>query len=133
MSGVIRIFNDEGTAMTDLTGDALRPAAFTTTRREVQERTAAAPAGSPALRTGDDLRAALAALPMGSLRRGYRPEAVERLLEKAAEELDRRSRGEAPYLRAEHVHPDGFAMARPGYAVGPARTLLAQAAEALKH
>lgn len=118
--------------MTDLTGDALGAASFAPTRREVLDAAAAAPS-APGLRTGADLRAALAALPQAGLRKGFRPEPVERLLERAAQELDRRARGEQPYLLAEHVHPDGLLQAwATGYAVGPTRALIAAAAEALR-
>ncbi|MBX9245692.1 hypothetical protein ICW40_12855 [Actinotalea ferrariae] len=120
--------------MTDLTGGAVRPAGFSASVRPAAPEVGAtaAPAGVAPLRTGAELRAALAALPTTAVRRGFRPEAVDRLVEKAAEELDRRARGEAPSLRSEHVHPDGFAMTRPGYAVAPTRALLAAAAQALR-
>ncbi|MCU1433141.1 MAG: hypothetical protein JWP95_2246 [Actinotalea sp.] len=120
--------------MTQLTGDALPPAAFSTlTRREAQGRAQiTAPAGEQVPRTAAELRAALAALPQAGLRRGYRPEAVDRLVDRVALELDRRARGEAPYLLAQHVHCDGVGVSRPGYAVGPTRALLAAAAEALR-
>ncbi|WP_188037718.1 hypothetical protein, partial [Actinotalea sp. JY-7885] len=63
---------------------------------------------------------------------GYRAEAVERLVGRAADELDRRAAGEPPLLRADDVHPDGFALAMAGYAAGPVRALLAAAATALR-
>jgi hypothetical protein len=74
----------------------------------------------------------LASIPLVNVRRGYRPEAVERLIDRVADELTRRARGEAPLLRADDVHPDGFAMSRPGYATEPTKALLAAAAEALR-
>ncbi|WP_199423485.1 hypothetical protein [Actinotalea solisilvae] len=119
--------------MTHLTGDAVPVAALTPLRRDLaRAATAVAPAGTITPGSGADLRAALAALPLSSLRRGYRHEAVERLVERVAEELDRRARGEKPVLRAEHVHLDGIALARPGYAIAPTRALLAAAADALR-
>ncbi len=119
--------------MTDLTGGAVRPAGFSASvRPATAEVGGTAATGIAPPRTGAELRAALAALPTTAVRRGFRHEAVDRLVEKAADELDRRARGEAPSLRAEHVHPDGFAMSRPGYAVAPTRALLAAAAQALR-
>ena len=120
--------------MSDMTGDTLLPGAFSTmTRREAQGRTEVVEsAGTGAPRTPADFHAALAALPKGGMRRGYRIETVDRMIAQVARELERRARGEAPLLRAGDVHPDGVAVARPGYAVAPARALLAAASDALK-
>lgn len=122
--------------MTDLTGQAVPAPAFggAPLRRDLPRAvtTVAATPEAIAPGSGADLRAALAVLPQSSLRRGYRHEAVVRLVERVAEELDRRARGETPVLRSEHVHLDGIALARPGYAIAPTRALLGAAAEALR-
>ena len=113
--------------MSDLTGGA-RPVALTSAFSRPAAQAPAAPANGL---TAAELRAELARMPLQNLRRGYRTEAVERLVERVARELERRQQGMAPLLRASDVHADGFAMARPGYGVEQTRALLAKAAEAL--
>lgn len=112
--------------MTDLTGGVVRPVVLTAGARAT---TSAVP-GTP--RTAADMRAALARLPVANLRKGYRQEPVERLVERVARELERREQGMAPFLRAADVHPDGFAQTRPGYSIEATRELLAAAAAALR-